>query len=357
MSKTVYVLGAGFTRAFLPDAPLLVDHYDINREKFAPFSPANEILDMEFSRRTDGRIDLEHLMTRLDGGMPYDVDTGVDAQLSLLLSDVKASFIKRFQQADLSALHKEELERFAKHCVENGNHCITFNYDDLLDKALFDANPLYEVDDAAERGEIAYWHPDGGYGFFCKPSEVCVSDVGISMDKSAMLLLKLHGSMNWRIRKGYSRPYVIDAIVHHKEWGKREWLDIAFGEYRPRNEDIEFHLETDAFIVPPVLMKSGLTEQPLIKAIWGKAHAVLSQAVRVVFIGYSFPVTDIAATFLFSEGLHHLDRSEIKVINYATTLQDKVNLQNSYRSVFGDLKDEQFNFGGAREWTEHLVNS
>ena len=38
----------------------------------------------------------------------------------------------------------------------------------------------------------------------------------VIMDRTAMFLLKLHGSVNWRLKRGYSAPYAIDAVLHHK---------------------------------------------------------------------------------------------------------------------------------------------
>ena len=44
--KTVYVLGAGFTKAFLPDAPLHVDEFDGNdlEQMFAEFRDALDLI-------------------------------------------------------------------------------------------------------------------------------------------------------------------------------------------------------------------------------------------------------------------------------------------------------------------------
>lgn len=63
-------------------------------------------------------------------------------------------------------------------------------------------------------------------------------------------------------------------------------------------EDIESHLEREAFIVPPVLAKSSLVEQPILRLIWSPAFKKLETAKNVFFGGYSFPVTDLAAFFV-----------------------------------------------------------
>lgn len=65
------------------------------------------------------------------------------------------------------------------------------------------------------------------------------------------------------------------------------------------------------------------------------------------------PVTDLAASFLFSESVGngaHL----IRVINYATHEEDKDQIRLAYREVFPKLKDDQFSFDGALKWAQEV---
>ena len=93
--RAVYVLGAGFTKAFLPDAPLRVDDFDGNglEQKFATFRVALELIQLERRRNECGKIDIERLMSRLDGGMPFDSEID-DSQVRLLLAEVKRRFFR-----------------------------------------------------------------------------------------------------------------------------------------------------------------------------------------------------------------------------------------------------------------------
>jgi hypothetical protein len=121
-SGTVFVLGAGFTKAFLPQAPLLIDDYggDELKRKFASFPEALTVLEMELTHpdHRPGAINLERLMTRLAGGMPYDFQTGAEKQLGLLLSAVKESFVRRLAEArESESTNQGELRLFAGHCV------------------------------------------------------------------------------------------------------------------------------------------------------------------------------------------------------------------------------------------------
>ena len=137
----VVVTGAGFTRAIVPRAPLLVDDFsnDVLQEKVRGLPNASRLLEWERSLHPSGHIDIERLMTCLDSLMPYDYaeNAGNAAnEYGLLLSELKRAFLDRLREAREGDIHREDLNRFAKFCETNRCNCITFNYDDFLDEAL-----------------------------------------------------------------------------------------------------------------------------------------------------------------------------------------------------------------------------
>jgi len=286
--------------------------------------------------------------------MPYDFPHGADEELGLLSSHLKRAFVKRLEdaKAKTGSLKGAELAAFARHCVEHSITCITFNYDDVFDQALFEVFRITEGDRFTSQ---PYWHPDGGYGFFCKSSESAIFVDQLFMDITSMLLLKLHGSINWRPKLGYPRPYSIDAIVHHESWltGKGIAQPDPAGSDLGRGA-IPLHLEPEPFIVPPVLVKSALVEQPILRAVWSLAYQALSRAEQVVFVGYSLPSTDLAATFLFYEALEKLDVGQLRVTTKASDNEAKSAILASYRNVFPKITTDQFDFGGALEWARSL---
>ena len=130
----VVVTGAGFTRAMVPGAPLLVDDFnnDVLEDKVRGLPYASRLLDWERSLHPSGHIDIERLMTRLDALMPYDyAESAGNAanEYGLLLSELKRAFLDRLHEARKGDVHREELKRFANYCEANGCCCITFNYD------------------------------------------------------------------------------------------------------------------------------------------------------------------------------------------------------------------------------------
>jgi len=255
---------------------------------------------------------------------------------------VKKSFMRRIEAVREEVDSMEYLKGFARYCVSNNITCITFNYDDVFDKAI------WEVAGSHTPMGKPYWNPDGGYGFFCRPSRCVVEDMQVQMEiKPAMLLLKLHGSINWYPRRGYTQPYSLDAITHHERWYEPQ-------RYDETNEKVVFHIEPEPFLVPPVLVKSAIVEQPILRVLWYLAYEALYRARKVTFIGYSCPLTDIAVRILLEESLQLLERKNIHVVNLAKGDSEAQRIINAYREVFAKISPKQFDFKGAFEWAKVL---
>ena len=328
--KHVFVTGAGFTRAVVPSAPLLVDDFnnDSLEDTVRGLPNASRLLNRERSKHPEGHIDIERLMTRLDALMPYDYadDAGNAAnEYGFFLTELKRAFLNRLREARQGDIEDEQLDRFAKFCADNGCHCITFNYDDFLDEAL-------------ER--TGDWNPYRGYGFSCQSSGDGIFRLTLGKTDSRILLLKLHGSINWRAKLGYANPVALDSITHHHGWSGRD-LD-------------SHHLEPEPVIVPPVLSKSSLVEQPVLRLVWSRAFTELAAAHQVTFIGYSFPTTDIAVRTLLAEAMEDLPRENITIVNLANDERAADATREAYRAALGPIPDEQFYFGGALEWIRGL---
>lgn len=341
-NRPLYVLGAGFTRAFLPGAPLLRDNYNLATllQKFPAehFPRAHQILVQ--ATRPNELVDFERLMTRLQGGMPYDGAQGATDELNLLLRDVKLLFGNRLNRArEDGSPDSDALRVFARHCLDVEANIITFNYDDLMDETLYVNAHNVEPDHE--------WHPNGSYGFFCRPATEVVGDVGALPDRGATTLLKLHGSVNWRVRAGYAPPYSIDSFVHAQPWCREP--DESFYETNLKDT----HIEMEPFIVPPILNKADVMHEPILKLLWTRAYDALQNASSVTFVGYSMPFTDVAAASLFSEAIRDVSRVRI-VDRRGSDLRAQQGLKDSYRAVFDGISGERFSFFGAVEWASSL---
>ncbi|MFC1491823.1 hypothetical protein ACFLQ0_04465, partial [Nitrospinota bacterium] len=73
-------------------------------------------------------------------------------------------------------------------------------------------------------------------------------------------------------------------------------------------------------------------------------------AEKIIFIGYSFPTTDIASGFLFRESIRYEYKENIEIVNLCGDEEEKENLKNSYQSVLPLIGGNQFYFDGAVPW-------
>ena len=300
-----------------------------------------------------GVFDMERLMTRVEQPMPYD-DRIVESQFRLLIQELKQRLTRTILKARRGVRHDAELRRFARYVLSTSSDCVTFNYDDFLDEAL------WLVRGSIDTLNEPYWHPDGGYGFFCRHAQSSIEDMARVMDAPPMLLLKLHGSVNWRPRLGTGTPYRVEDVMHWERWlplGRerdRVTKGKRLGYDRPVRASIGRHLEPEALLVPPVLAKASLLQEPILRLVWRRARQVLTDATRVVFIGYSLPDTDIGSRFLFAETLSGKPANAVTVISRERNSQARTRLMERYRQIVPELASNQFHWDGALSWIAKL---
>ena len=148
---------------------------------------------------------------------------------------------------------------------------LTFNYDLVVERAL---RPIAE----AKSVEFADWI------------------YGLGTPKSARklpLLLKLHGSSNWKLQESPSTRKQKKFLVGTKAWAD---FDKAPGYTRIAMK------ETTAFPIFLPFWDKRVEEKPWID-LWKQALTKLTEANNVVVWGYSLPPTDVKAYVLFSLGL------------------------------------------------------
>lgn len=348
-TKTIFVLGAGFTKAFFRKAPLQIDNYNITslQERYGSFEHATKLLNSELSQNEYHKVNIERLMTRLDSGMPYDLTQEGNLVLSSLLSDLKMNLKKRIEESRSDTDNWDEFVKFAQYCLANKIDCITFNYDEFFDEALLEA----QKPSGANPFPGSLWNPDWGYGFYCKRVDCAILNASYSSpNHEQMRLLKMHGSLNWWLFRGTSKPYSINSLMHCETWTVSP-LEIAY-KSSPNQEDLENYLMSEPFIVPPVLDKTNIMKEPILQYIWTQAFNTLKQASKVVFVGYSLPVTDLASTFLFKEGIN--SDCNIEVVSKEIDERKKERTKSRYHELFPWIQDEQFRFDGALDWTLEL---
>ncbi|MFY3744720.1 hypothetical protein ACOQFB_12470 [Anaeromyxobacter sp. Red801] len=156
---------------------------------------------------------------------------------------------------------------------------ITLNYDLALDYALFVGGM-----------PPAYWLSEETHA------------------QGSIKLLKLHGSLNWGMCRKCQRvtPWNLSAFFQNRSWqlfydepDRTVMLDVfdKLGEFR---HDCGEVVGGAPVVVPPTWNKS---DNQLLRNVWQHAARELSEARYIVFIGYSFPETDMYFQYLLALGL------------------------------------------------------
>ena len=113
-------------------------------------------------------------------------------------------------------------------------------------------------------------------------------------------LLKPHGSLNWY---GASQVQKVAAEKHVEIFpskGRYEAVE-AFLPYRQINSTVGRRYVP--LIVPPTYLKDF--DRPIFQVLWNRCTDVLSTSKELIFLGYSLPVSDLHAHFIFRCGFHN----------------------------------------------------
>ena len=377
MSKTfrILILGSGFSKpAGLPlGSELFGEVRKLIRHNHGSNSVESDIKRYkEYIAATEGKtitgdsldyekflgfLDIEHFL-RFDGGDRLS-DEGNASQL--MVRRAIAEILHRRTPQTPPALYRA----FARK-LNPSDWVLTFNYDTLLESAL-------------EAEEIPY-------RLYPLPfSKIGWAGNEVDDSKEEVVVLKLHGSIDWYDRTGYERkmedmetcpiPYEVKDPVFGKNRvvepvqitdGPRSKDDYLAKIYRVRN--LELLLDSDIwkerfweccpFILPPSESKL-LYLQPL-RDLWGiKKMGGLNLSICVV--GYSLPTYDeyVRQAFysMFSNYTAYepnlefqgREKTPIRILDYNPTDRDGANIQSRYR--FADWSRTELNLGGLNEST------
>ena len=214
-----------------------------------------------------------------------------------------------------SNLHKNVLENLTR-----GDAVVTFNYDLVIEESFDKVNHKQ-------------WNPRYGYG-----KSVTIANFKkdwarrwikaltrlnkgerkrYSFPQCNVVLLKLHGSLNWRVHKQSKRIDLIDNPF---------LVETRKGEPRPENVSI----------IPPGILKD-ITDKPY-SQLWQEARRYLDNCRELIIVGYSLPETDFLAHSLFNEVVRFRSKGKNVKKLLALHLADKDPLvRKKYVDIFSPL--------------------
>lgn len=167
------------------------------------------------------------------------------------------------------------------------NTVITFNYDTVLEEAVHTIGVKYT------------------YGF---PSSLGIDissshSVQIEQEQGAMPILKLHGSVNWGLPNQGEGPMKIFNTYE----------EVCGAGHK-------------VVLIPPTWRK--VFDDPLTK-VWEGAVKALTEATRIVVIGFSMPPTDIHFKYLLAAGL----QDNISLRKFLFVNPDRKAFQNNLQKI------------------------
>jgi hypothetical protein len=198
------------------------------------------------------------------------------------LGQLNAGLREWFRQRRLHGAHA--YAEFADNVIQPGDVVITFNYDDSLERELRRAGK---------------WDISLGYGFM----------LGNAAKPSPVVILKLHGSVNWLasifggVTSGAAQVDPDASIGQHPVIHK---ADLEFLGY----SDFEGHTYPGGGAFPSLILPGRQKEfffrsslgnewKPFFEHLWSQAGTALNHADRVVICGYSMlPVDERACDLI-----------------------------------------------------------
>lgn len=158
-----------------------------------------------------------------------------------------------------------------------GDSVLSYNYDCVLDDAL-------------RRSGTGKWNAYYGYGFEKPPDRHIFWSPDEPAGEDSVRLYKLHGSLHFQA-----------------ETEDEEHVTLKQRPYTRQHGDLKFD------IIPPESHKNF--DRGLYAPLWARASAAINAAENVVFIGYSFPVTDLHSAALFRACLRTGSVKRLAIVN------------------------------------------
>ncbi|GAB3934921.1 SIR2 family protein [Mucilaginibacter myungsuensis] len=330
MDKTVYILGAGFSMAAgaPSQAGIIKAIYDLkttygkkSHDKVCKWIDEFDTFLKECLLVSDSEkyyYALEDIYTPIDRSIEDNISFKNYKPTDLIkLRDTFNRLIMLAIRGEIerNGGSKEVIRQFAKHIInlskgrlsdekKDGVSVITTNWDIMLDNIT---NQVISED------KIPAGHKFSGVlDYCCYISSLEEHDhkikpglYAIGKGRYNVKILKLHGSLNWLQCPKCQRLYV----KYYKNFNGGYVFDRKYCRHCAKNFKMENHKSNLLLtnMVMPTFLKNLDNVQN--KLIWQNAGVELSEATKVVFLGYSLPQAD----FEFKQLLSRMIRPDAKI--------------------------------------------
>ena len=306
MSKKVFFLGAGFSKAINDSYPLMKDltkSIQQELEKGSLVEHYHEISPLI-------KKDVESLLTYLSVDLPWKNDVTKHANLALYTKIVDIISKRLEKLAKSSNGYSDVWLSFARYIEKHVKECsfITLNYDVLLEHLLLKVFQKQDNDKYA----IFTGYYNYPMAYVCERDGSVVA--GSIYEGNLPPILKLHGSANW-----FWSGITPSETLYYRMWDEYETKRVLQG-LKP-------------YIIPPVMDKNAFYNHIAIRSLWQQAEKLLQETDEIYIIGFSFPETDFSVKYLFQSALRN-STAKVYVINVANY---ETELKNNYENVFIDI--------------------
>jgi hypothetical protein len=322
----LFVLGAGFSRSFVGTAPVLARFLAGRGETLLnKFIHAKRFLDQ--CRFEASTANIETVLTLAD---EHD-RVAAEEFKTLIVEVLHESFPSHEWMEGKNTVYQfdvndeKTLSSFAKHLLNRSPlaQVITFNYDTVLENSL-------ELQQMRQNRPLRF-HSGRCYGFHASTWRKDGSGIRWQQEtehKYHLLVLKPHGSVNWRVPNDLQYQHrVVITSSHERNLNTR---------YKKAEEFIQSGTNSMPLIVPPVLDKSDQIGNLALAQVWARAATLIQEAQRIVFVGYSFPPTDYHAEYLFR--VNYSTACQVDVIDLGEPTDNRKLLKDRYEDIFRQAK-------------------
>lgn len=356
-NKTVYFLGAGFSAGVknskgqrMPSQEKIVEQIIDNRNCFPnEFAKFKRFLEntMEIPDRYHTQIPLEDIFTPLDKciteGISFRNMNQNEAEEMRNLVDFLIG--KTLDILLRGNVQKEYIETFAKYLVNqsasraNGHYSkndpvsvISTNWDILLDNSIYhELQEKYDNKNINTKGVVDYCCNISSYREHDNRVKAGLEILG--KGGYTVKLLKLHGSLNWLTCPRCNRLYVdFDNKIAIQQYAKKNADKEKCRHCKVNFGDHNSHALVSNLIMPTFLKNLTNTQY---KLVWHNAAIELSEASKIIFVGYSLPMADFEIRQILSRMVRKDAIIEVVDIGHGENDQKIIDLKNKYETFFG----------------------